>query len=211
MRTIMRIRPNDAYVAEVVLVVTSLGAKRPEYNAGKRARDLLEIKRVHHKIIDFNRDCRGAMGQTGTHMDTVIERLSQEENIARKLQTQADAGGDDEDLVLPQVFIDGLYVGNAEELQCLEDDGLLEQILLRKLCPARIDGIDTKDEICGEARRQDQTECRKCNCSFEELMPNLQTIQDALHIIDKEEEQDDIESDYSEEDYESQSEDHVEG
>lgn len=186
MRTPLRIRPDEQYIAEVVLVITTLGAKRPEYNAGKRARDLFEIKRVHHKIIDFNRDCRGAMGQTGTQMDVVIERLSQEPTAARKLQTEAAADGEDEDLVLPQIFVDGLYLGNAEELQCFEDDGILNDILHRQICPSRINGIKTKDEICAATRPQGATECAKCKSSFEELMPDLQTITEVIRRLDKE-------------------------
>ena len=54
----VRVCPLTDYVAEVVVLVTTLGAKRTEFNAGRRVRDLLEIKRVHHKIIDFNRDAR---------------------------------------------------------------------------------------------------------------------------------------------------------
>jgi len=195
MRTPLRIRPDERYIAEVVVVITTLGAKRPEFNAGKRARDLLEIKRVHHKIIDFNRDCRGALGQTGTLMDVVIERLSQEPSAARKLQTEAALDGDDEDLVLPQIFIDGLYLGNAEELQCLEDDGMLNEILFRKICPARINGIKTKDEICGEARSQKATQCGKCKSSFQELMPELQTIGETLSRLDKEKQAETFSSD----------------
>jgi hypothetical protein len=38
--------------------VTTLGTKRTEFNAGKRAKDLLEIKRVHYKV-------RGKRGQKG--------------------------------------------------------------------------------------------------------------------------------------------------
>eukprot|EP00397_Hematodinium_sp_SG-2012_P047103 GEMP01053439.1.p1 GENE.GEMP01053439.1~~GEMP01053439.1.p1 ORF type:complete len:206 (+),score=44.14 GEMP01053439.1:117-734(+) len=187
MRCTLRIRPDDRYTAEVVAVITSLGAKRPEYNAGKRVRDLLEIKRVHHKIIDFNRDCRGALGITGTQMDRVIERLTQEPMAARRLQTETSEG--DEDLVLPQIFIDGLYVGNAEEMQSLEDDGLLEKILLRQICPARKDGIETRDDFCGAKRSPSDKQCRKCQSSFDELMSNLQTLDEAILQIDREEAQ----------------------
>eukprot|EP00971_Amphidinium_carterae_P145293 2878891-Amphidinium_carterae.1 len=47
---LVRVPPDTDYVAEVVVLLTTLGAKRTEYSAGKYARDLLEIKRVHHKI-----------------------------------------------------------------------------------------------------------------------------------------------------------------
>jgi len=180
----VRIRPDDRYVAEVVVLVTTLGAKRTEFNAGKRARDMLEIKRVHHKVIDFNRDCRSGMGSTGMQMEQVIERLTQEPTKSRRLQTECIDG--DEDLCLPQIFIDGLYLGNAEQIQSLEDDGILDQILLRQICPARTEGIKTKEDCCGARRTAGDVHCRVCKSSFEELMVNLQTLEAAVDRIDKE-------------------------
>ena len=52
--------------SQVVILLTTLGAKRTEFNAGKRARDLLEIKRVHYKTVDFNRDARQACLQASS-------------------------------------------------------------------------------------------------------------------------------------------------
>lgn len=52
--------PDEKFTAEVLVLITTLGAKKTEFNAGRRVRDFLECKRVHHKIIDFNRDARAA-------------------------------------------------------------------------------------------------------------------------------------------------------
>jgi hypothetical protein len=46
----VKVKPNEDFCAEVVILVTTLGTKRTEFNAGKRAKDLLEIKRVHYKV-----------------------------------------------------------------------------------------------------------------------------------------------------------------
>ncbi|CAE7710267.1 LOC34620909, partial [Symbiodinium pilosum] len=160
----VRVQPEIRYVAEVVVLVTTLGAKRVEYNAGKRARDLLEIKGVHHKVIDFNRDARQA--GTGDAENKAIQKLMED----RRLQT-----GGNNDLILPQVFIDGNYVGNASDLQGLEDDDLLENILLRRVCVR-----------CGSTRRTpDMTQCPMpaCGASYQEILPGEMTISQALQEL----------------------------
>mmetsp|Transcript_30953 Transcript_30953/g.72598 ORF Transcript_30953/g.72598 Transcript_30953/m.72598 type:complete len:297 (+) Transcript_30953:108-998(+) len=163
----VRVQPEIKYVAEVVVLVTTLGAKRVEYNAGKRARDLLEIKGVHHKVIDFNRDARQA--GTGDAENKAIQKLMED----RRLQT-----GGNNDLLLPQVFIDGNYVGNASDLQGLEDDGLLENILLRKACMQ-----------CGYSRRDPgMTQCPACGASYQEILPGEMTISQALQELAHQEE-----------------------
>lgn len=171
----VRVQPETKYVAEVVVLVTTLGAKRVEYNAGKRARDLLEIKGVHHKVIDFNRDARQA--GTGDAENKAIQKLMED----RRLQT-----GGNNDLLLPQVFIDGNYVGNASDLQGLEDDGLLENILLRKACMQ-----------CGYSRRDPgMTQCPACGASYQEILPGEMTISQALQELAQHE--DDFDDEYYE-------------
>lgn len=156
---VIRVVPDPKYSAEVVVLVTTLGAKRAEFNAGKRARDLLEIKRVHHKIIDFNRDARQA--GSGEAENQAIKKLMDD----GKLQT-----GDNDDLILPQVFIDGLYIGDAVELQGLEDDGFLERMLVRRAC------VNCNDQT----RKPSSSQCQQCWAKFEEILPGLMTIDDEL-------------------------------
>eukprot|EP00435_Cladocopium_sp_Y103_P036800 s2163_g9.t1 len=158
----VRVQPETKYTAEVVVLVTSLGAKRTEFNAGKRAKDLLEIKGVHHKIIDFNRDARQA--GTGESENKAISKLSEDGKLR---------SGTNNDLILPQVFIDGQFVGNATDLQGLEDDGLLDNILMRRACPS-----------CNSSRRTpDITECTRCPACwepFQEILPGEMTIKQKL-------------------------------
>jgi len=158
----VRVSPDPRYSAEVVVLLTTLGAKRSEFNAGKRARDLLEIKRVHHKIVDFNRDARQA--GTGEAENQAIQKLMAQ----GKLQT-----GENDDLILPQVFIDGQYVGDANALQGLEDDKMLEDILLRRACMK-----------CNDQRRApDSTQCPCCREKFEEVLPGMMTIEQVLREL----------------------------
>eukprot|EP00931_Biecheleriopsis_adriatica_P081113 TRINITY_DN54468_c0_g1_i1.p1 TRINITY_DN54468_c0_g1~~TRINITY_DN54468_c0_g1_i1.p1 ORF type:complete len:385 (+),score=87.66 TRINITY_DN54468_c0_g1_i1:25-1179(+) len=176
----VRVAPKTEYIAEVVVLVTTFGAKRSEFNAGKRARDLLEIKGVHHKIIDFNRDARQA--GTGEAENKAIQKLMME----GKLQT-----GDNKDLTLPQVFIDGQFVGNASDLQGLEDDALLENILLRKACMK-----------CNDQSRTPEmpSQCKRCWEKFQEILPGLMTLEQALQEFARlnADEFDDDDEDYEE-------------
>merc|ERR1712187_483956 len=154
----VRVQPDTKFTAEVVVLLTTLGAKRTEYNAGKRARDLLEIKRVHHKVIDFNRDARQA--GNGEAENKAVQKLMSD----NKLKV-----GDDGDLVLPQIFLDGIYTGNADSLQAFEDDGDLEEMLLWQKCIA-----------CGKARAPDTKNCKACGTEFEEILPDMMTIEEHL-------------------------------
>ncbi|CAD7962129.1 unnamed protein product [Amoebophrya sp. A25] len=160
----VRVKPSLEYTAEVVVLITTLGTKRTEFNAGQRARDLLEIKRAHHKIIDFNRDARA---QTTAVQGKAIAQLSNEGSKYRRLHTD-----EDDDLILPQIFVDGLYIGDADELQGLEDDGLLDDLLRRKKCPSR----KGKGGYCGEERSESDKSCTKCGESFKELLSGYFTV-----------------------------------
>ena len=168
----VKVRPLEEYQAEVVVLITTLGTKRSEYNAGKRVRDLLEIKRAHHKIVDFNRDAR----QIAAEMQgRAIQKLTLETSKYRKLHTDSD-----DDLVLPQVFIDGLYIGDECDLQGLEDDGYLTHLLRRENCPARVG----KQQLCNNPREPGETHCSKCGESFEEILPDYCNIDDYIAECD---------------------------
>lgn len=179
MDTLIRVPPKTDYIAEVVVLLTTLGAKRTEYNAGKRARDLLEIKCVHTKVIDFNRDARQA--GTGDAENKAIQKLMAE----NKLQT-----GEDDDLILPQIFIDGNYIGDANDLQGLEDDDLLEKILFRKTCMA-----------CYARSEPGSKQCTSCWAKFEEILPGVKTIDEVLADMEGDD-YDEDEEEYDEEEEE---------
>lgn len=182
MDSFIRVPPKTDYIAEVVILLTSLGAKRTEYNAGKRARDLLEIKCVHTKVIDFNRDARNA--HTADAENQAIQKLMAE----NKLQT-----GDNGDLVLPQIFVDGNQLGDADDLQALEDDGFLEKILRRKMCVA-----------CYACSEPGSRQCASCWTKLEELLPGVKTIDEVLADMecDKYDEYGEDEDEYEDEEEE---------
>eukprot|EP00811_Abedinium_folium_P008281 NODE_17650_length_932_cov_8.267081.p1 GENE.NODE_17650_length_932_cov_8.267081~~NODE_17650_length_932_cov_8.267081.p1 ORF type:complete len:181 (+),score=46.85 NODE_17650_length_932_cov_8.267081:172-714(+) len=149
--------PDVRYTAEVVVLLTSLGARRAECSAGKRAVDLLEIKRVHHKIIDFNRDARQALG--GDAENRAIQRLM----AKNRLQSG------NEELVLPQIYIDGHLIGDAHDLQGFEDDRQLDAILSREACVA-----------CNRRREPASMQCPSCWVRYEEILKGVMSIEEKL-------------------------------
>ena len=52
----LRIAPDPQYVAETIIINTSLGAKPREFYNSKVAIDFMEIKRAHYKSVDVNKD-----------------------------------------------------------------------------------------------------------------------------------------------------------
>jgi hypothetical protein len=155
-----RVPPKPEYKAEVVLLITSLGVKRREYNCSRRAMEMLEIFRSHFKVIDFNIDTGGDEFGAGSRPDLdIVMRLYQSQRVR---QDSCDGL-----ISLPQVLIDGVNVGDHLALQVLMDDGLLDGILKQDLCPH-----------CYEERSGEY--CYKCKTLFQEVMPRRQTLNDML-------------------------------
>ena len=163
----IRVPPLKQFTAEVVLLVTSLGVKRREYNASSRARDLLEIVRCHFKLIDFNLDT----SMEGSHPSQLGNRVNQGDlEIIRELYATGRIRQDPSDgvIILPQVLIDGVNIGDGVDLQALEDASNLEPILRREMCPS-----------CLKSRKEN-SRCRLCKVQYSELMAGRQTISDCL-------------------------------
>merc|ERR1711878_236299 len=89
-------------------------------------------------------------------------------------------------------------MGDANELQGLEDDGILESVLLRKACMKC-----SRDQNKLVPRAQD-SQCPKCRDSFEEILPGLMTIQQALEEISRLHDHDSNYEDEDEEDYDEE-------
>jgi hypothetical protein len=158
-----RVPPKPKYRAEVVLLITSLGVKRKEYNSSRQAMEKLEIFRSHFKIIDFNIDTGGDEFGAGSKPDLdTVRRLYQSHRVKQ----------DSEDgmISLPQIIIDGVNVGDHMSLQRLMDDGLLAGILKQEVCPH-----------CFEDRSGEY--CYKCKTLLQEVMPKRQTMEDLLRRL----------------------------
>ena len=143
-----------------MLLITSLGVKRKEFNTSRQVMDLLEISRAHFKVIDFNIDTGGDEFGAGSKPDLdTVRRLYQSHRIKQS--------PDDGMISLPQVIIDGVNVGDHIALQTLTDDGHLPGILKQELCAHCI------QERTGEY-------CYACKTLFQEVMPRRQTLDELL-------------------------------
>lgn len=158
---VLIVEPNVRYVAETVVLLTSLGAKRSECNEGRRICDLFETKRAHRKILDLNKDAT-AGGASDDCVEEGVRRLLERDQVQKR-------DDDDSDLCLPQVFIDGIYVGDYYDLQGLEDDGILGRILRREICVK-----------CYRPRNKESPTCDECGVSFEEVLPGKMLVEDTL-------------------------------
>lgn len=139
MTSLVRVKPDGKYIAEVLVLLTTLRAKRSEFNSGRSIQDFLQIKRAHYKAVDFNRDARVA--GAGDAENLAVQKLLK---MGKLRMTEED------DLILPQIFIDGQYVGGMEDIQALENDDRLELILKRQEKDWKIEeilpGLMTMDE-----------------------------------------------------------------
>ena len=155
-----KVPPLPEYTAEVVLLVTSLGVKRREFNTSKQVMDLMETLRCHFKVIDFNIDTGTDMGSAGSKPDLeVVRRLYQSHRVK---QDKSDGM-----ISLPQVIVDGVNVGDHVALQALEDDGFLDGILRQAICPNCLSDRD------GEY-------CYNCKTLFQDMMPKRQTREELM-------------------------------
>jgi hypothetical protein len=175
-----KVPPLPEFTAEVILLITSLGVKRKEYNTSRQAVDLLETVRCHFKVIDFNIDTGTDAGSAGSKPDLeVVRRLYQSHRVK---QDKADGM-----ISLPQVIIDGVNIGDHTALQALEDDGFLEAILRQSLCPNCLS--DRNGEYC-----------YTCKTLFQDMMPKRQTREELMsrlrhqRIAFVEEDKEDVES-----------------
>mmetsp|Transcript_34203 Transcript_34203/g.82673 ORF Transcript_34203/g.82673 Transcript_34203/m.82673 type:complete len:282 (-) Transcript_34203:231-1076(-) len=196
----VRIRPDDQYKAEVVVFLTTLSANAQEFSGSKRAQDLLEIKRVHFKRVDFNSDASAAQGPDEQRLVTqfadkvMLQRRSlvssdiksrravlpsqikKQKGAIRKARTAIV-----QESFLPSVFVDGVNIGDASDLQSLEDDGRLDRFLRREACPS-----------CGTTRQAGATTrqtpskqlgfCTPCGQRFQVFLPDSQTFEKAVEL-----------------------------
>jgi hypothetical protein len=160
-----RVPPRADYTAEVVLLVTSLGVRRHEFNTSKEVTDLLEIVRAHYKVIDFNMDTGGDLMNTSGPAKPELEVVRRLYQTHRVRQDTADGL-----ICLPQVIIDGVNIGDHTSLQALEDDELLHGILMRTVCAQ-----------CHAPRTGEY--CYKCKTLFQEMMPKHQLKDELINRL----------------------------
>eukprot|EP00922_Rhytidocystis_sp_ex-Travisia-forbesii_P026360 GHVS01038602.1.p1 GENE.GHVS01038602.1~~GHVS01038602.1.p1 ORF type:complete len:872 (-),score=263.50 GHVS01038602.1:109-2469(-) len=143
-------------VAEVVVVVTSLGVVRRQYCASQRAMHFLDCKGIEYFIIDINQD----IGR-----DLPDLRLFSSWKRRGLLLPAGPAAGRTDDApqaLIPQVVVDGVAVGDAVAVQDLEDDGDMDWILHRRACGR-----------CLRDRRPESRRCRHCGVRFRSIVKDI--------------------------------------
>ncbi|KAF7458109.1 Thioredoxin-like protein [Cryptosporidium felis] len=141
----------QATPAEVVLIHTSLSGVRRHYYGSLRAKQFLDVKGVVYYQIDANRDFSIAANLGDSE---IFDSLKNEGML------KMDPLESDGTILLPQVFVDGVYIGNDVSLQDLEEDNDFDWIINRRACGA-----------CLSDKEEDAEICPNCNQVFKTIVP----------------------------------------
>uniref|UniRef100_A0A3B0MTJ7 Uncharacterized protein n=1 Tax=Theileria annulata TaxID=5874 RepID=A0A3B0MTJ7_THEAN len=139
-------------LAEVVLLTSSLGGLKKQLFESTRAQHLLDCKGLVYYIVDANKDLSNAT----EWKDYELYESWKSEGILRLFKD--DSGNDS--VVLPQVIIDGVSIGDQKFLQDLEDDGDLDYIVARLICP---------NCLCD--KETEEVSCPKCKIEYRNIIP----------------------------------------
>ncbi|CDR96006.1 THEOREDOXIN domain containing protein,putative [Babesia bigemina] len=138
-------------MAEIILITTSLGGVKYQFFQSNLARHILDCKGVVYYVVDANRDFTTA---TSLKDHILFEKWNAEGILKTETIGQRTA------VVIPQLIIDGVSIGNTTAMQDLEDDGDLDYIIARMLCPS-----------CLAEKPQDAVQCPSCNTQYDMLVP----------------------------------------
>eukprot|EP00386_Alphamonas_edax_P006966 GDKI01022764.1.p2 GENE.GDKI01022764.1~~GDKI01022764.1.p2 ORF type:complete len:218 (-),score=58.26 GDKI01022764.1:156-809(-) len=115
---------------EVVLISSSLSTSRSAFIQSKRAQRLLDIKGYYYILIDTNTDVSES---TGRDDKALLQQWKDSGVLKFQLNEHQEQTTD---VLVPQILIDGVQVGDQMDLQDLEEDDDLDEILLGNTCPA---------------------------------------------------------------------------
>ncbi|KAK1442309.1 hypothetical protein BgAZ_403390 [Babesia gibsoni] len=147
-------------LAEIVLVCTSLGGTKQHFFQSKLAQHILDCKGVVYYLVDANRETSAARELK----DRILFDQWSAEGVLK-----CEYINDRKSVVLPQLLIDGVSVGETKAMQDLEDDGDLDYIIARMVCPA-----------CFAEKDQNLDQCPHCKVQYRSLIPP--EYQDGLDI-----------------------------
>ncbi|EEA06775.1 uncharacterized protein CMU_014510 [Cryptosporidium muris RN66] len=147
-RVLGNIQPTPA---EVVLLHTSLSGIRRHFFASLRAKQFLDVKGVVYYQIDANRDFSSAANLGDAQL---FDKLKADGLL--KLDPLASDGT----ILMPQIFVDGVFIGDDIAIQDLEEDNDFDWIISRKACGACLSDKDEDAQICPN-----------CNQAFKTLVP----------------------------------------
>ncbi|KAJ1613758.1 hypothetical protein OJ253_69 [Cryptosporidium canis] len=141
----------QATPAEVVLIHTSLSGVRRHFYGSLRAKQFLDVKGVVYYQIDANRDFSIAANLGDSE---IFDRLKSD-GLLKEDPLESDGT-----ILLPQIFVDGVNIGNDVSLQDLEEDNDFDWIINRRACGA-----------CLSDKDEDMEVCPNCNQVFKTIVP----------------------------------------
>jgi len=136
------------WVAEVVVIGNSMMSSLKSCLDSLRCQHLLDCKGVEYFHVDISLD----IGDD--YPDAVLIRRWLDLNYVFRDRRKSTKN----DVLVPQVLIDGVPIGGVLDLLELEDECDLDYILARESCPNCF------------AERRDETSCRSCEVPFRELV-----------------------------------------
>ncbi|PHJ20029.1 theoredoxin domain containing [Cystoisospora suis] len=135
--------------AEIITIVSSSSIRRRTMFNCYRLLNLLNCKSVIYYVIDVNTDATSCRSP-----DMRLLKRWKRQKILRSGPHTHHRG-----VVTPQLLVDGQSLGPYEEVQLLEDDGLLDSIFARGRCPT-----------CLRVRSETAQRCSACSFQFRELL-----------------------------------------
>ncbi|KEP62124.1 UNVERIFIED_CONTAM: hypothetical protein HHA_265510 [Hammondia hammondi] len=146
--------PDTGEVAEIILVTTSLGSIRRQFFSSQRLKNFLDCKGVVYVIIDSNRDTSSAKNLKDVELfkDWKANRILK--------ATEETEFSSEPEVIIPQVLVDGVFVGDETVVQDFEEDGDLDWIFSRAACPA-----------CLHEKPPDAPSCPSCGVTYRSLIP----------------------------------------
>eukprot|EP01067_Filipodium_phascolosomae_P009367 Filipodium_phascolosomae@DN8347_c0_g1_i1.p1 len=140
----------STYVAELIIIGTTLGAVRMQCKHTESAQRLIKIKQtliwgVETYFGDCNTDSCNELAKRTYQWLKACQILD--------LQNRPE---------LPQIIVDGVNIGNLDDVQTLQDRGLLDPLMQRRVC----------GNCLSTARRPYHRQCLDCGIGFKLIFPN---------------------------------------
>ncbi|PFH38067.1 hypothetical protein BESB_004080 [Besnoitia besnoiti] len=152
-KQVLRLPPRFFFVgrpaAEVILVVSSLSVRRRTMFNCERLANLLSCKGIVYYLVDANNDGAGHEAPNAR-----LLRRWKRQRILRSAPHTHHRG-----ILIPQVVVDGQSIGTYNEVQQMEDDGVLDPVFARGRCPT-----------CLQMRALEDRQCGWCHTQFRELL-----------------------------------------
>eukprot|EP01071_Lankesteria_metandrocarpae_P003245 Lankesteria_metandrocarpae@DN2843_c0_g1_i1.p1 len=161
-------RGSADWIAEVVLITTSLHTSFKAFFDSVRCHQLLDCKGVEYFHIDVSLDHDDDFPEARIVRNwRAAEYVFSDRRRRTKMYNKNDA-------LVPQLLVDGVPVGGWLDLQNLEDDNDLDYLLAREACP---------NCLMPRYKNQYSGNCRYCRVSWRELVSQKYVLPREVEIL----------------------------